>query len=270
MLLRILKQNGTVSTHNTDWSLPHRRALVEGAAEGELPEIPLKEVPFPPEGSDDKPPPREPKARSVYITVERIIKFKETFGCKACYGKAAIHTPECRKRFTELVEKERKEKEERRSLPPTPGRSVPRTPAETVPPTPAAESVAPPTPAAVPEAPVRGEAEVSSVAGAAVPSVTATSTKLAEATGDQPPVFGVPAGVSPKPAPQQKPVFQKGTNRRARRAKAKEISLTAVFEYGCSPSSVFGKTNAELGVPHLRLSREVLRPRRQLCSSTGL
>ncbi|CAE7497217.1 unnamed protein product [Symbiodinium microadriaticum] len=234
----------------------NRRALVEGAAEGELPEIPLKEVPFPPEGSDDKPPPREPKARSVYITVERIIKFKETPGCKACYGKAAIHTPECRKRFTELVEKERKEKEERRSLPPTPGRSVPPTPAETVPPTPAAESVAPPTPAAVPEAPVRGEAEVSSVAGAAVPSVTATSTKLAEATGDQPPVFGVPAGVSPKPAPQQKPVFQKGTNRRARRAKAKGKSLTTVFEYDCSPSSVFGKTNAELGVPHLRLSRK--------------
>ena len=98
----------------------NRRALVEGAAEGELPEIPLKEVPFPPEDSDDKPPPREPKARSVYITVERIIKFKETPVCKACYGKAVIHTPECRKRFTELVEKERKEKEERRSLPPTP------------------------------------------------------------------------------------------------------------------------------------------------------
>ena len=127
----------------------NRRALVEGAAEGELPEIPLKEVPFPPEGSDDKPPPREPKARSVYITVERIIKLKETPGCKACYGKAVIHTPECRKRFTELVEKERKEKEERRSLPPTPGRSVPPTPAETVPPTPAAERAAPPTPAAV-------------------------------------------------------------------------------------------------------------------------
>ena len=28
----------------------NRRALVEGAAEGELPDIPLKEVPFPPEG----------------------------------------------------------------------------------------------------------------------------------------------------------------------------------------------------------------------------
>ena len=112
----------------------NRRALVEGAAEGELPDIPLKEVPFPPEGSDAKPPLRDPKVRSVYmggcqnyvpflgtlnnrcriiigtqkgtiilttthITVERIIKFKETPGCKACYGKAAVHTPECRKRF---------------------------------------------------------------------------------------------------------------------------------------------------------------------------
>ena len=234
----------------------NRCALVEGAAEGELPDIPLKEVPFPPEGSDTKPPLRDPKARSVYITVERIIKFKETPGCKACYGKAVVHTPECRKRFTELVEKERREKEERRSLPPTPGRVVPPTPAETVPPTPAAESVAPPTPAAVPEAPVKGDAGVSSVAGAAVPSATATSTKLAEATGDKPPVFGVPAGVSRKPAPQQKPVFQKGTNRRARRAKVKGKGFTTVFEYDCSPGSVFAKNNTELGVPHLRLSRK--------------
>ena len=77
--------------------------------------------------ADAKPPLRDPKVRSVYITVERIIKFKETPGCKACYGKATVHTPECRKRFTELVEKERKEKEERRSLPPTPGRTVPPT-----------------------------------------------------------------------------------------------------------------------------------------------
>ena len=203
-----------------------------------------------------KPPLRDPKVRSVYITVERIIKFKETPGCKACYGKTTVHTPECRKRFTELVEKERKEKEERRSLPPTPGRTVPPTPAETVPPTPVAESVAPPTPAPVPEAPVRRDAEASSVAGAAVPSAAATSTKLAEATGDQPPVFGVPAGVSAKPAPQQKPVFQKGTNRRARRAKAKGKGFTTVFEYDCSPSSAFGKSNTELGVPHLRLSRK--------------
>ena len=51
----------------------NRRALVEGAAEGELPDIPLKEVPFPPEGSDAKPPLRDPKVRSVYITVERIM-----------------------------------------------------------------------------------------------------------------------------------------------------------------------------------------------------
>ena len=154
------------------------------------------------------------KCRSLQRAVERIIKFKETPRCKACYGKASMHTPEGRKHFTELVEKERKEKEERRSLPPTSGRSVPPTPAETVPPTPAAESVAPPAPAPVPETPVRGDAEVSSVACAAVPSATATSTKLAEATGDQPPVFGVPAGVSEKPAPQQKPVFRnqpKGT-----------------------------------------------------------
>ena len=96
---------------------------------------------------------------------------------------------------------------------------------------------------------------MSSVAGVAVPSVTATSTKLAEATGHELPVFGVPAGVSPEPAPQ-KPVFKKETNRRARRAKIKGKGLTTVLEYDCPHGSVFGKINTELGVPHLRLSRK--------------
>ena len=45
------------------------------------------------------------------ITIERIIKFKETPGCKACAGHASsrYHTDECRKRFAELVESEKEE-----------------------------------------------------------------------------------------------------------------------------------------------------------------
>ena len=45
----------------------------------------------------------------MYITVERIIRFKETPGCKGCFGDSTIHTPACRERFTKLVEEEKEE-----------------------------------------------------------------------------------------------------------------------------------------------------------------
>ena len=48
----------------------------------------------------------------MYITADRIIKWKETPGCKACKGLASKHTDECRERFSRLVEAERKEAED--------------------------------------------------------------------------------------------------------------------------------------------------------------
>ena len=45
----------------------------------------------------------------LYITVERIIKFKETPGCHACTGHSKIHSAECKKRFSELVSADRAE-----------------------------------------------------------------------------------------------------------------------------------------------------------------
>ena len=45
----------------------------------------------------------------MYITVERIIKFKETPGCRACTGHSKIHSAECKKRFSELVSADRAE-----------------------------------------------------------------------------------------------------------------------------------------------------------------
>ena len=38
-----------------------------------------------------------------------MIKFGETPGCKACLGKGSKHTDACRKRFAELLKKEREE-----------------------------------------------------------------------------------------------------------------------------------------------------------------
>ena len=112
-----------------------RKALREGKAEGdplELNVYDLKEVPFPVDGSDPAPStPAGPKSRSVYITVERILKFKETPGCKGCAGTSRLHTEECRKRFAALVEAEKAEAREKREDPlPAEGAAPSAPPAE--------------------------------------------------------------------------------------------------------------------------------------------
>ena len=91
-----------------------RKALMVGGSEDdplELKVYDVKEVPFPIGGGDPAPStPSGPKSRSVYITVERILKFKETPGCKGCFGTSRLHTDECRRRFASLVEAERKDR----------------------------------------------------------------------------------------------------------------------------------------------------------------
>ena len=85
------------------------QALVRGDDPDDikLPEIALKDVPFPPDGGIASPSTPGPKSRSVYITLDRIIKFKETPGCKGCTNKTRYHTPECRARFQKLVDEEK-------------------------------------------------------------------------------------------------------------------------------------------------------------------
>ena len=88
------------------------KALKEGRASSvsEFPEIDLKELPFPPEGGVASPStPSRPKGRQVYITLERIIRFKEAPGCKGCAGTSTKHTQECRDRFARLVNAEKEE-----------------------------------------------------------------------------------------------------------------------------------------------------------------
>ena len=93
----------------------------EGRAEGdplELNVYDLKEVPFPMDSSEPAPStPAGPKSRSVHITVERILRFKETRGCKGCAGTSRLHTEECRKRFAALAEAEKAEAREKREDP---------------------------------------------------------------------------------------------------------------------------------------------------------
>ena len=79
------------------------RALHGGKTEGsDPPPLPLREAPF-----GAPPTPSAVKSKSVDITVERITKFKETPGCRACTGHSKIHSAQCKKRFSELVSADR-------------------------------------------------------------------------------------------------------------------------------------------------------------------
>ena len=82
--------------------------ILDDIAKLDMPDYPMKEVPFGEESKGAAPPtPVGPKSRSVYITLDRVIKFSETPGCKACERKTRYHTAECRKRFARLVEEEK-------------------------------------------------------------------------------------------------------------------------------------------------------------------
>ena len=63
------------------------------------------------------------RRRRTYVTLERVIKYGKTPGCKGCdrVAEGVPHTDECHERFRDLLEKDR-------AIPPTP-MSVPPTPA---------------------------------------------------------------------------------------------------------------------------------------------
>ena len=137
-------------------------STLESTARRALPDYPLREVPFPPEGGTAPPPtPRDGKPRAVYITVERIIKVGETPGCKACLGKGSKHIDACRKRFAELLKKEREELAARK----TPGGTevIAETPLPPMPSAPTTSSAPPlPRPIIDPPYPIDPEARSSS------------------------------------------------------------------------------------------------------------
>ena len=63
------------------------------------------------------------RRRRTYVTLERVIKYGKTPGCRGCerVAEGVPHTDECHERFRDLLEKDR-------AIPPTP-MSVPPTPA---------------------------------------------------------------------------------------------------------------------------------------------
>ena len=97
------------------------RAL-EGFTEPKFPDIKGLEVPFSPLSPDSA-----PAKRHEYITLDRIIKYGITPGCRACKGESIVHSPVCKVRFDGLVRADKTAEARIKSLPPTPV-SIPPTP----------------------------------------------------------------------------------------------------------------------------------------------
>ena len=194
--------------------------------------------------------PSGPKSRSVYITVERILKFKETPGCKGCFGTSRLHTDECRRRFASLVEAERKEALDRREEPAVP------------------EGAAPSAPGASPEVPA-------SVVELTVQKATTYDNHMLECSSRKLPRFGRPKLFVPACMASNNPfndVSQSGSqpssssssqfrvpNKRNRKKNERLKGVgpdSPLFEFACDPESQMGITSEMYGVPHVRLSRE--------------
>lgn len=252
------------------------QALIRGDNPDDLklPEYALKDVPFPKEGGIASPSTPGPKSRSVYITVDRILKWKETPGCKGCTGHSRIHTDECRTRFAKLVEKE-KEAEREKKAPlvseteveaedkdheahgiifhgreldeDMPDYMAPESPLdvegifddEVMP-----GSSEPVAPAAEPSAPAEPATTVSGVA-----ILPQAATRCSDLCQGSLPVFGCPAiGKT-----------HNRDNRRSRKAAKKAVKPNArstMFEFACSNNSQMGFTNEQYSINHVRLSKD--------------
>ena len=232
-----------------------RKSHLEGGSLGvtddlmrlSLPEYSTRELPFPPEGIEAVPPtPLEPKDRSVYITLDRLVKFGDTPGCKACEHRTRYHTKACRERFAQLVQKEKDE--------------IAKTKPKSVlvePPVLALGDAAEATPHAPAIEDVTDEVEGSSIveapadpiiAGLAITPHTAYRTALVDAyPSDGIPVFGMPSSTTPN----------KLSKRQKRRAKAAALARgRCMFEFACSVDSQMKQTNDKFGIPHVCLARE--------------
>ena len=170
--------------------------------------------------------------RNEYITLDRIIKYGPTVGCKACAfsSENSMHTPACRARFNALVRADRV----------AAGTKTPATP--TVPPTPDPEAAM--LRDVVPECPPADLSEVDEA--------------------DLPFSAGIPPGSSEAAMVGKVAFVLDGAfleSNRSRNMNRRSSSLPGrgkLFEYACSEDSVIGIRSAAIGVDCIRLSRGVL------------
>ena len=272
------------------------KALRTGEAEGELPEVALKEVPFSEVAAPPTPAPGTP--RGVYITVDRIIRFRETPGCRGCTGRTRYHTPECRRRFARLVDTEKAEERSKRSAAVEVERSL--RPSEAIDPVHAAKKarleeddanlkkalelsrlekadLSDPDelekalraseehddalrgkPAPSRPGGIPPTAPPAATTGAAVTTATATSTSLTCHVADS--FTKREARTLPVfgvPCSKREPCKKFPVgNKRARKRIARGNSMPVMFEYACSSDSTMGAVHQALGIPHVRLAKE--------------
>ena len=213
------------------------KALKEGSP---APAYDLKEIPFPADGGIASPStPAGPKHRSVYITVDRIIKWKETPGCKGCKGMSAKHTTECRERFSRLVEAEKKEAEDA---------AIVRASSLAPPPLPAPAVSPEEEKGAAPGAP-------SAIAGAAVLQVKEKS--VIQLVGDVPACFGMPATTSKSADKKKRRADLSVRNKRDRKKEKRDLDRKNVFiEFACAPDSTLCQLCEDYSIPSIRLSKD--------------
>ena len=221
-----------------------RKAHLEGGSLGVMDDLMrlslpmLKELPFPPEGIEAAPPtPMDPKTRSVYITLDRIISFGETPGCKACEKKTRYHTDACRKRFSSLVQKEREALAKSKAKPSTvEPLSVPQI-----------EDITE-TAGAAERTEEGGETAGPVIAGLAISPHTTYRTVMVETAPPQGiPTFGMPASTA----------VAKMSKRARKKARLATLARgRCMFEFACSVDSQMKNTNSKYGIPHVCLSKE--------------
>ena len=242
-----------------------RQALIRGDNPDDLklPEYALKDVPFPKEGGIASPSTPGLKSRSVYITVDRILKWKETPGCKGCTGHSRAHTDECRARFSMLVEKE-KEAEREKTAPLASETEVEDKDNEAHGFIFRGEEISDPIPShlspedkelfksifideeppgsAEPSAPAEPAATVSGVAIQA-------ATRCSDLCQESLPVFCCPLVGKPTNRDNRR-------SRRAAKKASKPNAKSTMFEFACSDNSQMGFAHNEYSINHVRLCKD--------------
>ena len=204
--------------------------------EKNLESIPNIDVPF--SSLEPTAPPRE---RNEYITLDRLIKYGSTPGCKACEKASGVHNAVCKARFNGLIKADKI----------ATGHKMPSTPK--VPPTPTA---LPPTPA---EVPARLPSEVP-----VAPDVAAGDDESVEgiAPHDLPFSAGIPpeeSGMIGKINQDVDHVFVEADKLRNRARRLKDLAgENCLYEYACSDDSIIGQKAEQCGVKCVRLTKAVL------------
>ena len=204
-----------------------------------LENVPNIDVPF-----SSLPSSATPKERNEYITLDRLIRYGPSPGCKACEKAGGSHTAACRARFTGLIRADKIAADGRHGSPLSPAASMPPTPA--LPPS----SVAPMTPSLPPVDVERPIVEV--VEERVDPSSLPFSAGIPPGSEEAEAMIGkVNQDIDAAFIDDN---IARGKARRLNDLKGKDM----LFEYACSDDSIIGQKAEQLDIKVVRLTRSLL------------